>query len=195
MIRYFITDRRTAPLRESIEHAIGRGIERIQIREKDMSARELLSLISSIDRKQSKLLINGRMDIALGSGADGVHLPSNSPSPNQFRCLAPPGFLIAVSCHSVEDVLRAEAEGADFCVLGPIFATPSKSGEPLGLRVLNQAAHSSALPILALGGVTEANTCYCLRSGAVGIAGIRLFLGTVSMKTTEVPPTLFVVAS
>ncbi len=175
MIRYFITDRRTAPLRESVEGAIARGIERIQIREKDMGARELLAFIGSLDRNRSKILVNDRMDVALASGADGVHLPAHSLPPGRLRYLAPPGFLIAVSCHSVQDVLRAEAEGADFCVLGPIFATPSKLGEPLGLRILNQAAHSSGLPILALGGVTGANAPFCLRAGASGIAGIRLF--------------------
>ena len=177
MLRYYITDRSTAPLRSSIERAVSRGIERIQIREKDLSAKELIALIASIDRKHSSILVNGRMDVALAAGADGLHLPADSPPPSRFRALAPPGFLIASSCHSVADVLRAEAEGADFAVLGPIWATPSKFqyGEPLGLRVLHEAVHASALPLFALGGVSEQNSAACLHAGAAGIAGIRLF--------------------
>ena len=174
-MRYYITDRRTAPLLRSIQRAIDAGVERIQIREKDLSARELIALIAAIDRKKSRILVNGRMDVALAAGADGLHLPSDSLPPSKFRPLAPAGFLIGVSCHSVDDALRAEAEGADFAVLGPIFATPSKHGEPLGLRVLNQAAHACAMPIFALGGICETNSAACLRAGAAGIGGIRLF--------------------
>ena len=181
MRRYYITDRNAAggteALLRNIQRAVEAGVERIQIREKDLSARELLRLLGEIERKGSRVLVNSRMDIALAWGADGVHLPSGSIDCRRFRVLAPPGFLIAVSCHSVADVLQAEQEGADFAVLGPIFATPSKEryGEPLGLRVLHQACHSSALPVYALGGVCKINVAACERAGAAGIAGIRLF--------------------
>ncbi len=179
MLRYYITDG-TATAEAvlfKIQRAVNAGVELIQIRQKDWSARRLLALIASIDRKASKVLVNERMDIALAAGADGVHLPAHSPAVSRCRTIAPPGFLIAASCHSVEEVLIAEKEGADFSVLGPIFATPSKLkyGAPLGLRVLHEAAHCSVLPVFALGGVNAANQELCARAGARGVAGIRLF--------------------
>jgi thiamine-phosphate pyrophosphorylase len=86
--------------------------------------------------------------------------------------IMPPSFLIGVSCHSIADL--EDADGADFAVLGPIFDTPGK-GEPLGLRYLVQAVHSTGLPVFALGGITEDRVTVCMRSGAAGVAGIRLF--------------------
>ena len=181
MLRYLITDRQSAgdsdQLVKCLQRAIDAGVEQVQIREKDLTARQLMALIAALDRKHARILVNGRMDVALASGADGVHLPSDSPAPSFFRRLAPAGFLIGVSCHSVQQVLLAEQGGADFTVLGPIFATPSKLayGEPLGLRVLHEAAHSAAIPVFALGGVNDTNREACQRAGARGIAGIRLF--------------------
>ena len=181
MLRYLITDRQSAggldQLVKCLQRAIDAGVELVQIREKDLSARQLMALIAALDRKHARILVNGRMDVALASGADGVHLPSDSPAPNLFRQLAPAGFLIGVSCHSVQQVLLAEQGDADFTVLGTIFATPSKLayGEPLGLRVLHEAAHSAAIPVFALGGVNDTNREACQRAGARGIAGIRLF--------------------
>jgi len=84
----------------------------------------------------------------LAAGAQGVHLPANSISPQQSAASAPLGFLIAVSCHSLDEVRQAEAEGADFAVFGPIFATPSKAeyGQPLGLSQLQLAARAVSIP-------------------------------------------------
>lgn len=179
MLRYYITDgtATSETLRVSIQRAIDAGVGLVQIRQKDWSARALMALIASIEKKASKILVNERVDVALGAGADGVHLPAHSLEARRYRAIVPHGFLIASSCHSVKDVLRAEKEGADLAVLGPIFATPSKLqyGEPLGLRVLNEAAHSCALPVFALGGVNSTNSRLCERAGARGIAGIRLF--------------------
>lgn len=162
-----------------MECVLRQGVEMIQIREKDLSALELLALSERIRRVPNphgaKLLINSRLDVAVAIGADGVHLPSFAPSPSQVRPICPPGFLIGVSCHTLADIQRASEEQADFAVYGPVFPTPGK-GAPVGVAGLQEAVRIATLPVFALGGVTWDNAAQCQQAGAVGIAGIRLFL-------------------
>jgi thiamine-phosphate pyrophosphorylase len=177
MRRYYISDRRTCPdILGSIRRAAEAGVDFIQIREKDLNSRDLfdltLGVLDTIKAWPTRVLVNGRLDIALAAGAHGVHLPARSILPTEFRRITPSGFLIAVSCHSTTEL--AEAEGADFAVFGPVFDTPGK-GPSLGLDSLRDAARTSPVPIYALGGVTAENAPSCLKAGAVGIAGIRLF--------------------
>ncbi len=172
-LRYCITNR--TPLAE-IARILLAGVELLQIREKHLSTRELSAHIGAVLRldnpRGTKILVNDRADVALACGAHGVHLRSDSIAPTSLRTIAPPGFLIGVSCHSIADI--EAAEGADFVVLAPIFDSPGK-GAPLGLRYLAQAVHSTNIPVLALGGVSAERIPVCLRLGAAGVAGIRLF--------------------
>ena len=182
MLLYYITDRRTCPgpLERGVQEALRAGIDMVQIREKDLEARELLALArASSSPGPGKLLINSRADVALAAGAGGVHLPSSGPAPSLVRSIVPPGFLIGVSCHSGDEVRAAEQEGADFVVFGPVFDTPSKRayGPPQGLEKLGEACRAVRLPVLALGGISRDRVRSCLDRGAAGIAGISLFQG------------------
>lgn len=148
----------------------------IQIREPGLSARQLSQLVREVkQRVTAKVLVNDRTDVALCCGADGVHLRANSIAPVQLRAITPPGFIISVSCHSEEDVIRLE--GADYALLAPVFKPLSKADQrkPLGLAALERIARRSRVPVLALGGITPANTASCLAAGAAGVAGITLF--------------------
>jgi thiamine-phosphate pyrophosphorylase len=149
----------------------------VQVREKDLPARELADLVRAAVATGARVLVNDRVDIALACGAHGVHLPSGAIAPREVRRVTPQGFTVGVSCHSVEDVRLAEREGADFVVFGPVFYTASKAryGKPQGLTKLAEAAAAVRIPVLALGGVNEENTADCLNAGAEGIAGITLF--------------------
>ena len=149
----------------------------LQLREKHLSARRLTALAQQLIESSATLIINSRLDVALAVGAAGVHLPGNSPPPSRFRALCPPGFLIGVSCHSVDDAERAAGEGADYVFLSPIFPSPSKPGygPELGLIVLGDACRRVRIPVLALGGVNEGNARDCVEAGAAGYASISAF--------------------
>jgi thiamine-phosphate pyrophosphorylase len=169
--RYCITDSLDVARR-----AAERGATMIQVRAKEVSGRALAELVRSIvGVAVCPVLVNTRTDVALVCGAAGVHLPSNSIAAAEIRRITSPGFLIGVSCHSVEELRAAEAEGADFAVFGPVFASMTKPVNPVGLEALRPAAAAVRLPVYALGGVTRENESLCIEAGAAGIAGISLF--------------------
>jgi thiamine-phosphate pyrophosphorylase len=169
--RYCITDSLVVAARAARE-----GVEMIQIRAKELSARRLSELVrSAVALRSTKILVNTCTDVALACGADGVHLPAGSMSPAKIRQITPREFLIGVSCHTIAELQAAQSEGADFAVFGPIFPSVTKSGRPIGLEVLRQATAAVQLPVYALGGVTKENAVQCMQAGVTGIAGISLF--------------------
>jgi len=193
VLLYYITDRTQFPgnegerrerLLEKIAQAASRGVDFVQLREKDLPTRELEYLARAAQEKigssGTSLLINSRTDVALATTADGVHLRSKDLSPAQVRRIwrlagRNTDPIIAVSCHTEVDVAAAKEKGADFVVFGPVFEKKESSEvHANGLEQLRVAC-SYGIFILALGGVTLENARECVEAGAAGVAGIRLF--------------------
>jgi thiamine-phosphate pyrophosphorylase len=181
-----VTDRSqvTGTLEEAVETCLGAGLKAVQLREKDLAARDLLSMArvlrDSTRRHGAKLLVNDRADVALGVGADGVQRAGTSLPVSALRAISPPGFLIGASVHSLAEARVAELEGADFLLFGPVYATPSKRqyGPPQGLSALERVASAVRLPVFAVGGLTPARVAEVVRAGASGVAVIAAILGT-----------------
>jgi thiamine-phosphate pyrophosphorylase len=238
---YYITDRSQFPgdeparrqaLLTKVAEAASAGVDYIQLREKDLSARALEKLATDVvaairesspprtenqeprtenreprtknqeprtenqelrteNRElrtdRTRLLINSRTDIALAAAADGVHLRADDIAPHEarqvqevsaHRPLPTAHFLVAVSCHSKEEVNRAQSEAADFAVFAPVFGKSSgisnPGSPPAGLAALREACQAN-IPVIALGGITLENAASCLQAGAAGVAAIRLF--------------------
>lgn len=184
-------------LLEKIAEAARAGVDYIQLRERDLTARELERLAAQamtiVRGSNSKLLINSRVDVALAVGAYGVHLRSNDMAASEARAIwaksaSRTDCVIGQSCHSFAEVLNAEAHGANFVVFGPIFGKLGSADPPTGAGAISliasrgdpvdhkvEAGQTLRMPVIALGGVTVENAASCMRAGAVGVAGIRLF--------------------
>jgi thiamine-phosphate pyrophosphorylase len=164
---------------EAIEKALAGGVRAVQMREKAMSARAALVLARKLRRLTTRcgslLLINERVDIAMLSGADGVHLPSSAFSAVDARALLGEGALIGVSTHSMDEALAAKRAGADYITFGPVYHTPSKAryGEPPGLGALEEVCSRLDIPVFGLGGISAERAQEVMKAGAAGIALIR----------------------
>jgi thiamine-phosphate pyrophosphorylase len=155
------------------------GVGALQLREKrldDLSSCRLARRARAALPPPAVLLVNGRADLALAAGADGVHLPADGVPAGAVRARFGSGLLIGVSTHRLEEVERARRDGADYVVFGPVYPTPAKAGlgEPAGPRALARAA-ALGIPVYALGGVTLERFGEVAAAGAAGVAGIRLF--------------------
>jgi thiamine-phosphate pyrophosphorylase len=168
-------------------------VDYVQLREKQMAAAELVQLAVAMlevfrASGTTKLLVNGRPDVAVAAGADGVHLTAQEGEltvaqvRDVFRAAGAERPVISVSCHTVEEVRRAVADGVDLILFGPVFekrVDGEMVGHGVGLDLLQKACEAadgpSGLPVLALGGVTWPRAELCIEAGAAGVAGIRLF--------------------
>ncbi len=206
----YVTDRRGLPVANSadpiealtrkIAEIAAAGVDWVQIREKDLTAREMASLTqkslriaarpSARSPRATRVLVNDRLDVAIAERAGGVHLGERGlPIADVKRLVesalrkqaVDEAFLVGVSCHSLEAAEAAEHDGAAYIFFGPIFATPSKAafGTPQGIDRLAEVCRAMSIPVIAIGGVTLDNAESCVVGGAAGIAAIRLFQDAV----------------
>lgn len=166
-----------AEILQTVELSVEAGIEMVQIREKRLPSRFLFEMVRDAAAltagSSTNLLINERFDIAITAGADGVHLTSTSMPVDRVRSMVPQGFIIGVSAHSLAEIIAARDAGADYAMIGPVFATPGK-GEPLGLDSFRSVCRSvSPFPVVAVGGIDALNEADVIAAGAGGVAAIR----------------------
>lgn len=197
----YVTGRKALGASHSTENVLAaiRGaamasVDWVQIRERDLPARELLALARAAcaenARNGVKIIVNDRLDVTLAATAAGVHLGgASAPAREVVRWCrsgnAPAEFLIGVSCHGIDEVRRAEEAGASYVFFGPVFETPSKRpfGPPQGVARLAEVCGAVRIPVIAIGGVNEENGPECLRAGAAGIAAIRMFQASREPET------------
>lgn len=184
---YLVTDRQQTkgrPLLEVIEECLGAGVKAVQLREKDLSATELLALAQPLRERTrrvgARLFINDRVDVALAVEADGVQRGHTSLPVRLMRTVVGNRLLIGASVHSLEEALAAQREGADFLLFGPVYDTPSKRayGAPHGVEALGRVVEAVSIPVLAIGGITPERVHEVKKSGAHGVAVISAILAT-----------------
>jgi thiamine-phosphate pyrophosphorylase len=183
---YLITDRRVTgdvPLPDAVADAARAGACAVQLREKDLPTRDLLELALRLRERTAAagatLLINDRIDLCWAAGADGVQLREDSLPTDVVRRLLGEQRLIGVSVHSMEAARRAETQGADFVLFGPVYDTPSKRdyGPPQGIERLAGVTAHVRIPVFAVGGVTAARVPELLGAGARGVGVISAVFG------------------
>ena len=189
---FLVTDRHQTkgrPLVPLLQRVLTAATPAIQIRERDLSARELVTLALELQAvmasRRSQVLINDRIDVALALEGVGVHLRSNSLPVSVARQVLGTQRLLGISVHAVEEAVQVESQGADYIVLGPIYETPSKQmfGPPLGIHTLERACRLVRLPIIGIGGVTAARAREMRRAGAFGVAVITAVLGAADVES------------
>jgi len=175
---------------EHVRRWVQESVQYVQLREKELETGELVKLAVAMqavlrESGKTKLLVNGRPDVAVAAGADGVHLTAQEGEltvaqvREVFEAAGAGTPVISVSCHTLEEVRRAGADGADFILFGPVFEKRVEGemvGEGVGLEKLQEACDAAdRMPVLALGGITWPRAELCIEAGAAGVAGIRLF--------------------
>jgi thiamine-phosphate diphosphorylase len=180
-----VTDRTrftsTDALVERVRTAARVGVHLVQVREPDLTTRDLLTLtgrcLEAVRATRARVLVNDRVDVALAAGAHGVHLRGDSMPGSEVRRIAPPGFLIGRSVHTAAEAREHTADGAlDYLIFGSVFATTSKPGRAAaGPGALAAVSAAVSIPVLAIGGVTIERMPQLASAGASGFAAIGLF--------------------
>ncbi|HIJ82415.1 MAG TPA: thiamine phosphate synthase [Desulfuromonadales bacterium] len=188
---YLITDRQQTggrSLLEVLHRSLEGGVKAVQLREKDLSTAELHSLAAEVrlltSQFDARLIINDRVDIALAVGADGVHVGVNSMPVAVVRRLLGKDKIIGCSAHAIDEALAAQSAGADFVTFGPVYFTPSKAeyGTPCGVKKMAEAVSVLAIPVVALGGISEARIPELLTANVRGVAVISAVMAATDPR-------------
>lgn len=188
---YIITDERLSRGRshqEVAREAIAGGARIIQFRDEEMSARKLIQVgqrLRELTQEAGVLyIVNDRVDVALAVEADGVHLGQEDMPIKLARRLMGEGKIIGVSATNLAEALEAEAEGADYLGVGPIFATGTKpdAAPPVGLEGLAEVAKRVSIPVVAIGGINRDNVKEVMAAGADGIAVISAVVAAEDIR-------------
>jgi thiamine-phosphate pyrophosphorylase len=191
---YLVSDRGLSLGRTTIDivrSAISGGVTCVQLREKQCATREFIvearAIRELLDGLETRipLIINDRIDVALAIGADGVHLGQTDMHLSDARRLAGSSLLIGISAESEADAIRAEAEGADYIGISPIFATPTKNdtAPPLGLAGIRAIRTAVSLPLVGIGGIKAENAAEIIRAGADGVAVVSAIVSAPCPKS------------
>ena len=157
-----------------LQAVVREGVDAVQVRAKAVPDREVVAftraLVDRLAGTPAAVIVNDRLDIALGAGAHGVHLGRDDLPVGEARRLAPPGFLVGGTCRNADQASEAKAQGADYVGVGPVYPTTTKSGlpDPIGLDPLRDAAR--VLPAIAVSGINAERTAAVMTAGAYGIA-------------------------
>jgi thiamine-phosphate diphosphorylase len=197
MIRHFVTDRRrfgltVDGLMARIERAVADGVDVVQLREPDLSDRDLAALadraLHAARGRATRSIVNDRPDVAIAVGAAGVHLRGDAVAASRVAVFAagpapapraPGRFMIGRSVHSLAEIDAAVADGAcDYLMFGTVFPSAGKpDGHPVaGLDALGDACRRSPIPVIAIGGMTPARAADAVSAGAAGVAAVGMFM-------------------
>ncbi len=181
---YVIPDRDIGAPRslvEQTEAALAGGATAIQLRDKQLEGRELLTVATAMAevcrRAGALFVVNDRLDIALLCGAHGVHLGQDDLPAAEARRLCPPNFIIGVSAQTEEQAILAKAHGANYLGIGAVYPTQTKEAEALGLAGLRRVATATNLPCVAIGGISLANAAEVMAAGVQGLSIISAIVG------------------
>ena len=177
---------------ERVAAAARAGIDLVQIRERDLEARDLCRLVTrcvaATRGTHARVLVNDRVDVAIAAGAHGVHLRADSVPAARVRAIAPRAFLVGRSVHDAREAAVIADEGeVDYLLFGTVFTTPSKPGVSVaGIEGLTRAVAATPVPVLAIGGITCESVRGLGRSGASGVAAIGVFAEAAIEKLPEI---------
>lgn len=188
MLIYVITDRRSRPDLQPealIDAIVASGADMMQIREKDLASGATLALARrAVEARGARVYVNGLVDVALASGAAGVHLPADGVGPDDVKRAWPGRLEVGVSAHTLAAARAAAERGADFIAFGPVFDTPSKRGfgAPVGPQALEMVTKSVEVPVFAIGGIDAARMKSIAHLPIAGVAVIAAVVGAADMK-------------
>jgi thiamine-phosphate pyrophosphorylase len=173
---------------ELAERAVRGGANVIQLRDKSLGGRRLIEIainIKKVTKKAGALFImNDRLDVAMASGADGVHLGQDDLPLKDALKLVPKGFIIGITVHDVAEAVEAQKGGASYLGLSPIFQTGSKSdaGAACGIQMIKDVKKKVSIPVVGIGGINAMNARDVLEAGADGIAVISAVVGQLDVE-------------